>query len=188
MVKNNTHKVIYARDFEFYSTPEEVSPLINRVVAEIREEILNLDERVSGKCRLILTELLTNALKHSDCPKTVIGVMIDKEKIQISKLDSGRAFYLPEWKEREALKWPLEGREGQKIVIYEDQMCCLFGQIENQNKVVFSHEDYSVQMPPRPKDILEHFGLMILTKSSDSFIYHYNPATKTNLFQAEILL
>jgi hypothetical protein len=188
MVKNRKPMIVFAKEFEFDSIRGEAYPLLNAIIADIAREGIILSEKIEIRCRLILTELLTNALKHSTARQTILDIIIDEEKIEISKSDKGRNFYLPQWKEREALKWPLKGYDGNKIVIYEDQMCCLYGFIENEHKVLFSAKDSELQIPPRPKDILEHFGLMILTKSSDSFIYRYDPATESNIFQSRVFL
>lgn len=186
MGKINTKVVKYAKDYVFDCQPSSISSLLNTVVSDISNYVPDV-LIIETKCRLILTELLTNALKHSLSQETIISISIDDEKLQITKFDHGRPFYLARWKEREELEWPLHGYDGKKLVIYEDLMCCLYGYIESPFKLSFSTKDFPVKTPPRPKEILEHFGLMILTKASHYFTYVYDPEEKANIFRSEIL-
>jgi hypothetical protein len=186
MEEINAKTIKYARDYVFDCNPSSISTLLNTIVSDISDYLPDVLV-IETQCRLILTELLTNALKHSLSAKTIIRISIDSEKLQITKSDEGRPFYLEKWKEREELEWPLYGYEGKKLVIYEDLMCCLYGYIDSPLKVSFSTKDFPIQTPPRPKEILEHFGLMILTKASDRFTYTYDPEEKANIFQSQIL-
>ncbi len=174
--------------FIFKSNVDELYPLVTEIYEVIKSRVIG-DPFTAGKCKLILTELLTNALKHSGVDKTVFKVVFDKNKLLISKADKGKPFNLESFKEREALKWPLDpSYQGEKFTIYEDEMCGLYAYITDPNHVIFFTEDHPIDPPPRPRDMLEHFGLLILTKSSDRFEYFFNPETQTNIFTSTINL
>lgn len=187
-MKNNTNTALFAKEFEFNTKPEELYPLLNQIISIIKEQIpaAKFTAGIEGKCKLILTELSTNALKHSSVSQSIFGLVIDEHRIQLSKSDTGKPLHLPRWKKREALTWPLKEVETEKIVVYEDDRCCLFGWLDSENTVAFYTEDHPINIPPAPKDLLEHFGLMILAKSSDDFIYQFDPVTKSNIFRVNI--
>ncbi|WP_423146203.1 hypothetical protein [Rubrolithibacter danxiaensis] len=177
--------------FIFKSDPSELFSLLSDIISLVKEQLPEekYSPVIEGKCKLILTELLTNAIKHSWASETEVNVLIAQDYIEISKTDIGKAFYLPAFKERETLQWPLDATfTGKKITIYEDDMCGLYGYIEQGQRVVFSAEDHPIPIPPRPRDMLEHFGLIILTKSADEFIYEHNSLTRENTFTTKILL
>lgn len=184
MLGNSENASTFSRDYVFTCRAGDLASFLNNIIYDIGNAVPRQIAFIESKCRLIVTELLTNALKHSTTNSTIFSISIDSEKLRITKVDQGRPFYLEAWKEREALVWPLDRYQGRKLVIYEDMMCCLYGYIENPNKIVFTTKDFPISTPPRPKEILEHFGLMIMTKASDSFIYWYNPESGENVFQA----
>lgn len=190
-VKNNSIKAPVIKEFQFYARHENLYPSLNEILEVIKNATAHLSdaELIAGKCKLILTELLTNALKHSLAAQSTIGVIITAHKIIITKKDSGRPFYLPESEGREEICWPVsKSLKDEEIIIYEDELCTLHALIESENRLIFFTEDLPISVPPRPVNILEHFGIMILTKSSDEFIYEYNPVTQTNLFQSTVIL
>jgi len=190
MVKNNSTRVLLVKEFVFTAKSEQLYPLLKGIIDTIKTTIgPDFSDSLEGRCRMIITELLTNALKHSNISESLITLVIDKTKITISKSDSGSPFYLNACGDRDAMKWPVEvSLSNSEIIIYEDDMCILKGSIKSPFKINFYTEDLPVQIPPRPKNLLEHFGLMILTKSSDSFTYHYDSENKTNTFQAAVLI
>jgi len=190
MVRNNNIRVLLAKEFIFYAQPQELYPLQSEIIDVIREKIPSkFSENVEARCKMIVTELLTNALKHSNVPQSLITLLIADQKITLCKSDTGDPFYLAPWNEREAIKWPApESLHGDNVVIYEDDMCRLLGLIEDSYKITFFTEDLPVIIPPRPKNLLEHFGLMILAKSADEFTYQFDPLNKTNVFKASVLI
>lgn len=190
MVKNNSTKVLSIGEFVFTAKPENLYPLLNEIIDEAKGILASrFSEPLEGRCRMIITELLTNALKHSDSGQSLITLLIGGSKMTIIRSDSGRPLHLAEWQGRKAVQWPVEEPFTKKeIVVYEDDMCRLLGMMENPCRIKFFTEDLPVVIPPRPKNLLEHFGLMILAKSSDEFVYHYDTVSRTNFFQASVFI
>jgi len=60
--------------------------------------------------------------------------------------------------------------------------------IDDYYKIEFKLEEYSKDEEVVIDTLLEHFGLIIITKLSDKFNYSYDPANNLNIFEANIKL
>jgi len=178
------------RDFLFNNETSALFPVLNEIISFIRVHLPSRshDGKISN-CKQILIELLTNAVKHSGTKSTVLSVSIMDNKIEIGKSDTGRQFYLDNYTGWPPITWPISKRYiGEKIRIYEDDISDLYAIIQNENQIVFELQEYPVQKLRSDSNLLEHYGLLILTKMSDEFIYAYDPAICSNLFKVVIAL
>ena len=74
------------------------------------------------------------------------------------------------------------------INIYGDNYCTLKGNLENNcniNFLIHEHED-TKEMADATITLPEHFGLMIITRACNSFLYEFDVDTCTNNFIATI--
>jgi anti-sigma regulatory factor (Ser/Thr protein kinase) len=134
------------------------------------------------KARVIISELLTNTIKHTQQQTAVLEVEIYKHSLQFVRRDHSLPLQLPATESREALIWPLhEKYHNTKMVVYEDDLNALWITITPPGTTRFS-------VTPKPADtcninsLHEHFGLLLVTLSSDSFTYDYNADTGENVF------
>lgn len=174
--------------FLFNNTTKNLYSTLVQVIDFIESNVPACSEQLTTRCKLIMTELLTNGIKHCNGSETVIEILFNNANIQILKIDTCKPLFLEPFENRDAMQWPLSKITSDKVVVYCDEMCCLYAHIENVNTASFTTEDLRVEIPPRPTDILEHFGLMIITKASDCFLYRYNSEKKSNTFEVTIKL
>jgi len=137
---------------------------------------------VNFKVKVIVSELLNNAIKHAGDAETTFHIFIDDETIGIQKTDYGRRF-----NPNNLLSMPGTS-PGTRIKISEDVIHKVYAIIENQSMIRFTCvEDTTVSFPD-VLDIMEHFGLLIITKSADKFTYEYDYVTGLNKFSVILRL
>jgi two-component sensor histidine kinase len=141
---------------------------------------------ITDSLKPVLTELLTNAVKHSGAISTLLKVEVTDNEITIAKTDWGKPLAL-EILGRE-LVWPLsDDTEKEIISIYNDFNCTLKAKLQHSNRVTFFVEDFDdTHHMPDIGDVTEHFGLLIIASACKTFEYHYDAAGATNNFIATI--
>lgn len=137
------------------------------------------------RSKWIVTELLTNALKHSGNNVICFEIEIRDEVLQITKSDGGEPFSLLIDGERKS--YPAGFTEKDTYLLHEDDLSILYATITD-NALIFSAEDNIEAIDITVQELNEHFGLSIITRASDKFIYRYDSRTRTNFFTASLLL
>ncbi|MBD1364605.1 hypothetical protein IDJ77_12365 [Mucilaginibacter sp. ZT4R22] len=170
----------------FGHTAEELYPLVVEGVEFLQRES-DTDDDTLTKVKLVLMELLTNALKHSGGGQTEVWLHVDQSDIIIKKNDTGNplVIYCGGIKH----EWPLPGNHqaGRIICAYSGNGSNLNAAVKNNCLVQFLVEETG----PEETDLLrlpEHFGLMIIARACSSFAYEFNIDTCTNTFTAVIPL
>ncbi|MDB5014409.1 MAG: hypothetical protein JWQ25_2611 [Daejeonella sp.] len=139
------------------------------------------------KSKLILTELVTNAIKHAHTNEFKLIVGIESDLVKLTRIENGNPFSL--FSEGRALEWPLSSNFiGKNVMILKDKMSNMFAVINDYYNIEFKLEEYSKDDDIVIDTLLEHFGLIIITKLSDKFNYSYDPANHLNIFEANIKL
>jgi anti-sigma regulatory factor (Ser/Thr protein kinase) len=138
-------------------------------------------EDVLFKCKVIITELLTNAIKHPGKGKTQFNIELNETALAITKTDYGLPLYLINTRNNSAKAIA----EANKRLISADPLTSLYANWESENHIRFSSEegssgDFSVEQ------VMEHFGILIITRSSDEFTYIYHKNTRANVFRVLI--
>ncbi|MCC8407406.1 hypothetical protein LJ707_00575 [Mucilaginibacter sp. UR6-1] len=170
-----THK-----EFIFLNDKSVLTPSLKQVLAYVEEctgASLIENYEVFFKVKSIATELLTNSFKHSHAHTVNLVVDIDSDKLIIQKYDSGPP-----------VKFGKPGLCNGKKQISYDIMCRLFANYHDEYNVSFAIEECTDDELPDIENLTEHFGLLIITKCADDFIYHYDDENKLNLFTAKINL
>lgn len=176
------------REFTFSNDSLSMYPLLNEIISCLKIHLPSehYDFKISN-CKQILIELLTNAVKHSNTDITIISVRINDGSIEITKSDKGRKFYLNNYTGWPPLSWPLDKKYiGEKIKIYDDDISNLYAIIKSENRIVFEIDEYPITKVTSNSNLLEHYGLLIMTKFSSQFYYLYNEETNVNQFTAII--
>lgn len=173
------------KTFIFNNTADEMYPLMTDAIAYL-EEHTSLDDVTASKVRMVLVELLTNAIKHSGNKGTDIGIELCKDRIIITKTDEG--YPLNIFADGVDLNWPLPGihHGGRIINVYGDGNLLLKGLLEGNCVVKFFVKEGSVE--ENINNLPEHFGLMIMAQVSDSFTYEFDINNCSNKFKASITL
>jgi anti-sigma regulatory factor (Ser/Thr protein kinase) len=131
-----------------------------------------ISKSIDFKARFIITELLTNAIKHAGKTETCLKISIDCEYIRIEKTDFGNPFKLP---------LTLNGSAESRVRLSGDSFHSMYA-IAEGSVVRFICEEYVQTDNPGINEIMEHFGLLIITKSADEFTYQYDNFSGLNTF------
>ena len=164
------------RQFEFINHSENLTPALKQMLEFINNKLVANVPAINllFKSKIILTELITNSLKHSNSINTKIIINITVKNIQISKIDYGVPLSL--------ITYSNSGKT--KVPVINDALHTLYAVPKEQNKVTFMCEENKMIDILSIDNIMEHFGLLIITKASDRFVYSYDPDAKSNTFTA----
>lgn len=179
-------------DIVFKCDREEIPGIVNLCLDHIRKKThtMPVDLVTLAKLKWVITELLTNAVKHSGMETCTMTFEQDSEQLVLEKEDSGKPLTIFENNSSKLVSWPLENlSEPLEFQIYHNGMDSLKVRSTQPDSAVFFVEQLDdVEMPGLLIDTSEHFGLLILTKASDEFTYTYDPVLKTNRFRSIIYL
>ncbi|MDB5111757.1 MAG: hypothetical protein JWR67_2871 [Mucilaginibacter sp.] len=135
---------------------------------------------INFKLKAIITELLSNAVKHAGNPETAIYILIEDGHINIEKTDSGNQF------NPKKLDLLCGKSVGTKVQLSKDPLHCVYAIIEPGMFVRFVCEENEENQIPDINDLTEHFGILIITKSADEFTYQYDQSSGLNTFRASV--
>ncbi|RWY50316.1 ATP-binding protein [Mucilaginibacter gilvus] len=170
----------------FNYAADELYPLVLEGVHFLQQKTA-MEDGVLPKVKLVLMELLTNALKHNGGAQTEVWLQVDKGNIIIKKTDKGNPLVIHCGGINH--EWPLPGNHqaGRKVCIYSGNGSNLNAAVKNNCLVQFLVEETG----PEETDLLrlpEHFGLMIIARACSRFAYEFDIDTCTNTFTAVIPL
>jgi two-component sensor histidine kinase len=131
---------------------------------------------INFKVKVIIAELLNNALKHAGNTKTSFHIFIDNKNIRIEKADFGNRF------NPGTLTTLTADNKGLKVQLSSDALHRLYAFIETETQIRFFCEENENSNMPDINAINEHFGLLIITKSADDFTYQYDQTSGLNTF------
>lgn len=172
----------------FTNKQEMIHPFLKDVVAFIKKNLPGRAAQVVFKAKMVVSELLTNSIKHANDEFTLIDLIANNEIFIIRRVDSGKPFNLKNpGNEKEILQWPLIGNPETPVKIHADHLNGLFAHIISPFSLSFHAESYTNEAVVFP-DISEHYGLMIICRASDSFIYELDPVNLKNIFTVTIQL
>ena len=172
------------KDFTFYNNAEDIYPVLLDVMSFIQTSASISCKQVTSRSSVILTELLTNGVKHAGDTPTLIRISRQEDGLHLIKSDQGRLF-LPE-KIGRLDKINLQA--GKKISITSDPITELYAVAEDDYRLRFGVKDHPLNDDIPVQGLLEHYGLLMITKASDHFFYEYHPEQQLNVFWSVILL
>jgi anti-sigma regulatory factor (Ser/Thr protein kinase) len=134
------------------------------------------------KCKYIITELCTNAIKHSGLPQTTFDIYIENSHLIIKRYGSGLPFYANAVdNNRLLIPHAVKGT----VTLTEDDISKLCVQRIDEHSVRFFVEDANMPDIAERQSMGEHFGLIIICRSSDNFTYTRLPDA-LNIFSVSI--
>lgn len=167
---------------EFNHEPGLIPQMVKGLIENIKSQpaISELPGHKALRIGWVLTELLTNAVKHAKTRSSEVTIQLSKSHLLIRKSDHGNPLpYLP-------LNGQNEGQD--MVIIYQNGPELLTGQVAG-NTILFVIEEHS---EPSQEDLLsqisEHLGLMIIAKACETFRYEYIVEEKMNIFSCAISL
>lgn len=174
-------------EFTFEHSASFILPLVHKVTGHIKEQVCDEQkglEQLLNKCKFIITEFCTNAIKHSGQQQSGLNIYTANQHLFIERTDEGRPFSV-KWK-GSVLSFPLP-EEVNVITLMEDDINCLRLKKINPNTAKFYTEQKAADHI-NSRHINEHFGLIIICTLCDEFVYTHNPANGSNIFTAKLKL
>lgn len=144
-------------------------------------ESLGDDFNKCAKFKLVIMELLTNAIKHS---KTLsyLEIIKARDKLIVRKIDEGSRFLFKDIFSNELIEFPLTVFDG------EMKLTALLGNNYELPLLLRSKNSVEFLLPEEVEfdsifSIPENFGLLIIKKCSDYFYYHFDEENNRNIFE-----
>lgn len=168
--------------FHFNNTTPVILPLMNDIISFIGSSLPNRQSKKTLiNCRHIIIELLTNAVKHSGAEYSFIDIEISSD-IKITKTDTGKPFFLEKYGHL-----PLHPSfVGEQIEIHKDDMFCIYANVISTSSLIFEYIEFPIYSSDQIREMFEHFGLLILLKSSKNFFYFIDGDDASNNFVATV--
>lgn len=138
-------------------------------------------EDIRFRCKVIITELLTNAIKHAGNGITLFDIETEGRTLIIRKTDHGSPLYLVD----NNTHTPAEKAESKKLIT-ADPLNSLYACWESENSIRFISEESSIEDFLSVEQVMEHFGILIISRSADEFTYTYLKDNKANIFRVRI--
>lgn len=166
----------------FPNRADKIYTFIQKVIGFIEQHIPEEKaQQITFNTRVIITELLTNSIKHAGPGETGIELALTSTTFIIKKTDEGAPFDF----KRDNLSWPLPDGLVSPVKIYSDTLNGLFANVLSPYSVAFYTESYT-GTDEDYTDISEHYGLVIICRASHNFVYQYNPRSRQNIFTVTI--
>lgn len=172
---------------DFSNKSEDISDILDMCTSYIIKKTAgDLGSVVLSKVKWVLTELLTNAIKHSETSTSTILVSINNEEIILQKQDSGAPMQFYDSSLNQTISWPITNKlYDTSHIIYTSSTETLIAHIVSDGSIRFLIEEIEPDVRESIlTDMSEHFGLLIITKSSTEFSYVYSSDKKMNLFKS----
>ncbi|QQL50887.1 ATP-binding protein [Mucilaginibacter ginkgonis] len=166
------------RSYEIHLLDHVPPALLEGMLTFIKESIpvVKDEAHLLSRSKFILTELVTNAIKHANTMVSTVTVRLDANSISFVKTDTGDKLDVPQMSSESVP----HGK-----VITTDIMHTLYSVNENDRITFYCHEHPEPSLDDE-HTYPEHFGLLIITKASDDFYYRYDQSSQTNIFTVTI--
>lgn len=171
------------KEFIFYNRADQLYSTVVDVMAHIHTVSGTTSQKITSRCSVILTELLTNAIKHGGDASSRLKVQKHDQSLYIIKTDLNSVF----------LPIPSPGahersEKGEKILLTSDPLSDLYAIVEDTYRYKFDIQDHPMTDNFLVHNLLEHYGLQLITRAADLFYYEHYPHQQQNVFTAVILL
>jgi hypothetical protein len=155
------------------SRSDEILDYVNHVLHSLEEQVA-LSIEIKRNIKLILVELVTNSIKHSNDDEALISVIFDHPTLTIQKVDRGlqiqfasNSHQIPFVDVNKTIQVSFSEKKKQHIKVLD----------RYQFEFVDAYKE-GISLNEMP----EHFGLYIITLASNRFIYQHDPDSKENRF------
>lgn len=161
------------------SIKSSVEELLDFIVKQLPATV-NKDS-ISFKVEVILIELLTNGIKHAGTKETFLAITVNENSIYIDKKDFGNRY------QPGNITSLLIHDPGHRELLTKDGLHSMYAVVENPSQIRFICEEIDDESVPLDvSNLMEHFGLLIITKASDNFTYAYDIDKGLNTFSVQI--
>lgn len=162
------------------SIKSSVQDLLDFIVNQLPATIDK--DGVSFKIEVILIELLTNGIKHAGTKDTFLEITVDESHISLDKKDFGNRY------QPGNITSLLVHNPGHRELLTKDGLHNMYAVVQSDTCLKFTCEEVNDDEDLDVNDLMEHFGLLIITKASDAFTYEYNIEQGLNTFSVQIAI
>ncbi|KAA0993776.1 ATP-binding protein [Dyadobacter aurulentus] len=140
---------------------------------------------IRSRFKWVVTEMLTNAIKHSGVDACRLSIESDADNLVLEKEDAGVPLSLRDPNGSTQISWPLkDALLPADFQIYQNGIESLLLTATSRTNAVFSVKEVgNSDLPPVSDTLSEHFGLLILAKAADKFEYEYDVQRGINKFR-----
>jgi len=139
-------------------------------------------EEIGFKVEIVITELLTNTLKHVKDAETCLRIYLDDNYLTIEKTDFGTQFNPNNFADI------FKQKPGYKILLSYDELHSIYAELEMNNTVRFICDTKKNRGKIDINNVGEHFGMIIISRAAEAFTYHYDTASGLNRFNVRMRL
>jgi two-component sensor histidine kinase len=172
------------RQFVLPNTRESMIESLIEIRAFINEFLpahaANAD--LSFKVEIVMTELLTNALKHVTDAETCVRIYLDDSYLSIEKTDFGSQFNPNNFADI------FKQVPGYKVLLTYDELNSVYAVLEMNDTVRFICEGKKNRNRIDVNGVGEHFGMIIISRAAEAFTYHYDTSSGLNRFNVRMKL
>lgn len=140
------------------------------------------NEELGFKVEMVMTELLTNALKHVKDAETCIRIYLDDNYLTIEKTDFGSQFNPNNFADI------FKQAPGYKTMLTHDDLNSVYAVLEMNDTVRFICEQEKNKNEIDICGVGEHFGIIIISRAAEAFTYQYDTASGLNRFNVRMRL
>jgi anti-sigma regulatory factor (Ser/Thr protein kinase) len=171
-------------EFIFEHDINGLLPFLMKVNRHIEDILPGRDdyEVVLNRCKFILTELCTNSIKHSGLQQSTFHIYVKDGHLVLERKENGNPFLVNVGNKKVTL--PLT-HEFDTVILTQDDVNRLTMQRIDEHNVRFYVDEISAAPGFEQQMMNEHFGLIIICLSSDSFIYSRTPGGQ-NVFTVSL--
>lgn len=163
------------------SIKSSVEELLDFIVKQLPEGVNK--ESINFKTEVILIELLTNGIKHAGTKETFLDITVGDTSIHIDKKDFGNRY------QPGNITSLLIHDVGYRELLTQDGLHSMYAVVESDTEIRFVCEEVNDEGAALDvNNLMEHFGLLIITKASQSFTYAYDIDRRLNTFSVYIEL
>ncbi|HVX50918.1 MAG TPA: hypothetical protein VHB48_12215 [Chitinophagaceae bacterium] len=174
--------------FIFNHSAAHIRPLLLGIEQHIKKEVTACTDDIDqllNRCKFIITELCTNAIKHSGETKSVLHVYKHNSELIIKRSDTGKPFSAIFNNNR--ISFPLTTTMNMLTLMEDDINRLAMQPLDNYSAMFYTEQKESSEDFTGQK-INEHFGLIIICLSASRFVYTYNPDDGSNTYTVSIRL
>ncbi len=171
------------QEFEFEVSTAQLVPLLQQMLRYVQQQVTLPAPALEAflfETKIILTELLTNAIKHTGNGLVQFNIEINNTGLLITKTDKGPPIKL--------LHHPGFTKPGDVLQVTNDIMHTLLATLEARQTLRFTYTEHELPALPDAQQLHDHFGLLLIAKAADECRYCYNAEEKTNVFAVKKLI
>lgn len=167
--------MVASKIFEFDNRAENLTRFTRHLLDDLTALLMpyHHESNLLFKVKVIIIELLNNAVKHSGSNQTHLELHLDATALVITKTDTGEPFKLLN-----------ELKDNDTVMIRSDAMHVLYA--TKAGPVIHFTFEENLAEEVDVNQLSEHLGLLMIAKAANEFTYQYQQLE--NVFKVKLYL